>query len=127
MHGGDLHAAIASVLPAGIVQFNRKLVGLEQSGRGVTMTFADGTSASANALIGADGVHSVVREWMLGAEKPRYTGRVAYRTTFPTRLLGSSAIGAVRTKWWGPDLHMVVYYITANRDELYFVTSQPEV
>ena len=82
--------------------------------------------ASADAIIGADGVHSVVREWMLGPEKPRYTGRVAYRTTFPARLLGSNRIGDVRTKWWGPDLHMVVYYITANRDELYFVTSQPE-
>ena len=126
MHRGDLHAAIESVLPAGIVQFNRKLVGLEQSGQGVTLKFVDGASAFADALIGADGVHSVVREWMLGPEKPRYTGRVAYRTTYPARLLGANRIGDVRTKWWGPDLHMVVYYITAKRDELYFVTSQPE-
>ena len=32
----------------------------------------------------------------------------------------------VRTKWWGPDRHMVVYPVTAARDEIYFVTSQPE-
>ena len=37
-----------------------------------------------------------------------------------------NAITPKRTKWWGPDRHMVVYYVTANRDELYFVTSQPE-
>lgn len=126
MHRADLHAAIESVLPPGLVQFNRKLIGLEQNSRSVTLAFADGSHVSADAVIGADGVHSVVREWMLGPEKPRFSGRVAYRTTYPARLLGGAALTPVRTKWWGPDRHMVVYYVTANRDELYFVTSQPE-
>jgi len=126
MHRADLHAALESVLPAGIVRFNHKLVGLEQNDKGVTLAFADGTRATADAVIGADGVHSVVREWMLGPENPRYTGRVAYRTTYPSRLLGEHRIPPARTKWWGPDRHMVVYYVTANCDELYFVTSQPE-
>ena len=126
MHRAELHAALESVLPAGMVQFNCKLVGLEQNNRGVTLAFADGGRVMADAVIGADGVHSVVREWMLGPEKPRFSGRVAYRTTFPARLLGAAQITPLRTKWWGPDRHMVVYYVTAKRDELYFVTSQPE-
>lgn len=126
MHRADLHAAIESVLPPGLVQFDRKLVGLDQNTQGVTLAFADGSRITADAVIGADGVHSVVREWMLGPEKPRFTGRVAYRTTYPARLLGAAQINPLRTKWWGPDRHMVVYYVTANRDELYFVTSQPE-
>ena len=126
MHRADLHAAIESVLPAGMVQFNRKLTGIDQNTHAVTLTFADGSRVTADAVIGADGVHSVIREWMLGPEKPRFSGRVAYRTTYPARLLGAAPITPVRTKWWGPDRHMVVYYVTANRDELYFVTSQPE-
>lgn len=126
MHRADLHAAIESVLPSGIVQFNRKLVGIDQDARHVRLNFADGETVRADALIGADGVHSVVREWMLGPERPRFSGRVAYRTTYPARLLGSAQITPMRTKWWGKDRHMVVYYVTANRDELYFVTSQPE-
>ena len=126
MHRADLHAAIESVLPAGMVQFNRKLVGIDQNAQGVTLAFADGSRVTADGVIGADGVHSVVREWMLGPEKPRFSGRVAYRTTYPARLLGANQITPMRTKWWGPDRHMVVYYVTANRDELYFVTSQPE-
>ena len=126
MHRAELHAALESVLPAGMVQFNRKLVGLDQDGQGVTLAFADGSRVLADAVIGADGVHSVVREWMLGPEKPRFSGRVAYRTTFPARLLGAAQITPLRTKWWGPDRHMVVYYVTSSRDELYFVTSQPE-
>jgi salicylate hydroxylase/6-hydroxynicotinate 3-monooxygenase len=99
---------------------------MEQNSQGVTLAFADGSRIGAQAVIGADGVHSVVRESMLGPEKPRFTGRVAYRTTFPARLLGSAQITPVRTKWWGPDRHMVVYYVNARHDELYFVTSQPE-
>ena len=126
LHRADLHAIIESVLPPGLVQFNRKLIGLEQNDAGVTLAFADGTRESATALIGADGVHSVVRAWMLGPEKPRFTGRVSYRTTYPARLLGGQTINPVRTKWWGPDRHVVIYFVTANLDELYFVTSQPE-
>jgi salicylate hydroxylase/6-hydroxynicotinate 3-monooxygenase len=51
---------------------------------------------------------------------------VAYRTTFPAALLGDLQLAPSRTKWWGPDRHIVIYYITRNRDEVYFVTSQPE-
>ena len=126
MHRADLHASVESIVPAGIVQFNRKLVGLEQNSRSVRLAFADGSRVEAQAVIGADGVHSVVRESMLGPEKPRFTGRVAYRTTFPAQLLGSAQITPARTKWWGPDRHMVVYYVNSRHDELYFVTSQPE-
>lgn len=126
LHRADLHASVESVLPPGIVQFDRKLVGLEQNAHHVTLAFADGTRAAAQGVIGADGVHSVVRTWMLGPETPRFTGRVSYRTTYPARLLGEHTITPVRTKWWGPDRHVVVYYVTRNLDELYFVTSQPE-
>ena len=126
MHRADLHAAIESVVPADAVEFDRKLVGIDQDARRVRLAFADGTRVRVDAVIGADGVHSVVREHMLGPERPRFTGRVAYRTTYPARLLGSARITPARTKWWGPDRHMVVYFVTANRDELYFVTSQPE-
>jgi salicylate hydroxylase/6-hydroxynicotinate 3-monooxygenase len=126
LHRADLHAAIASSVPSEFVHLNKKLVALDQDTRGVTLAFADGERIHADAVIGADGVHSLVRETLLGPEKPRFTGRVAYRTTFPASRLGETRITPARTKWWGPDRHMVVYYVTAARDELYFVTSVPE-
>ena len=125
LHRADLHAAIESVVPAGLVRLNTRLTGLTQGKGAVELEFADGSQASADIVIGADGVHSLVREILLGPEQPRFTGRVAYRTTFAaSRLRGP--IAPVRTKWWGPDRHMVVYYVTRSLDELYFVTSVPE-
>ncbi|MBX9701579.1 MAG: FAD-dependent monooxygenase, partial [Acetobacteraceae bacterium] len=125
MHRGDLHAIIASAVPEAIVHRGRELVGLEQDAAGVTLRFKDGTTARHDALVGADGVHSFVREWLFGPEAPRFTGRVAYRTTFPaTRLNGFPIDDCV--KWWGPDRHIVIYFVTPRRDEIYFVTSVPE-
>jgi len=125
MHRGDLHAALLSAVPPELIAFDRKLDGLDRSGAGVTLRFADGTSAVADAVIGADGVHSKVREVLLGPEKPRFTGRVAHRTVFPTALMGGFSL-ATCTKWWGPDRHIVTYPVTAARDETYFVTSVPD-
>jgi salicylate hydroxylase/6-hydroxynicotinate 3-monooxygenase len=125
LHRGDLHAAIASIVPPQLIHLNQKLVGLKRVKEGVTLAFADGTHTTADALVGADGVHSLVREILFGPEKPRFTGRVAYRTTFPTGHLGELDMGD-NTKWWGADRHIVVYFVKPNREEIYFVTSTPE-
>jgi salicylate hydroxylase/6-hydroxynicotinate 3-monooxygenase len=67
----------------------------------------------------------MVREALFGAEQPRFTGRVAYRTTYPTAFLDRLAVDE-RAKWWGPDRHVVHYFTTANKDEIYFIGVVPE-
>lgn len=126
LHRADLHAMLESVVPPGVVRLDTRVNAIAQDGRGVTLVLAGGSRAHADVLIGADGVHSFVREQLLGPEQPRFTGRVAYRATYPAARLGDASITPVRTKWWGPDRHMVIYYVTAARDEIYFVTSLPE-
>ena len=126
MHRADLHDALAGAVPPEIVHFDKKLVGLEQRGKLVRLAFADGASAQADAVIGADGVHSVVRDIIVGPDAPLHKGRIAYRAVFSAKLLNGMDIGPSRTKWWGLDRHIVIYYTTAQRSELYFVTSVPE-
>src|SRR3954452_22018718 len=70
MHRAELHGALASVLPSEIIHLGKKLVGLDQAAGGVTLSFAAGTSASADAVIGADGVHSTVRDIIVGPDEP---------------------------------------------------------
>ena len=126
MHRADLHDALASVLPPDIIHLGKKLAGLDQAAGRVTLTFADGTRASADAVIGADGVHSVVRDIIVGPDEPIHKGRIAYRGVFPASLMNGKDIGRSRTKWWGTDRHIVIYYTTRARSEIYFVTSVPE-
>jgi salicylate hydroxylase/6-hydroxynicotinate 3-monooxygenase len=116
---------LASVVPAECIRLNHKLAGLDEIGNGVRLTFADGSTTEADAVIGADGVHSTVKRLLFGEAAPNFTGQIAYRTTFPAKLLNGYEIDEC-TKWWGEDRHIVIYYVKPDRSEVYFVTSQPE-
>jgi 6-hydroxynicotinate 3-monooxygenase len=124
-HRGDLHAALAGAVPGECIRLDHKVTGLDDKGSSVVLGFADGTSAVHDAVVAADGVHSLVKDLLFGDEQVNVTGRIAYRTTFPAGLLGGYEIGDC-TKWWGEDRHIVVYYVKPDRSEVYFVTSQPE-
>jgi 6-hydroxynicotinate 3-monooxygenase len=125
-HRGDLHAALASAVPAEHLRLDHRLTGLEQLGDGrVRLGFANGNRVEADAVVAADGVNSVVREALFGQSEPRFAGRIAYRTTFAaSRLKGVTMDECV--KWWGEDRHIVMYPVKPDRSEVYFVTSQPE-
>ncbi|HZZ47677.1 MAG TPA: FAD-dependent monooxygenase [Pseudonocardia sp.] len=124
-HRGDLHDVLARSVPEGSLRLGHTLVGLEESPDGVRLSFAGGETVTADAVIAADGVHSTVKDALFGESAVNVTGRVAYRTTFPAQLLGNHQLDEC-TKWWGPDRHIVIYFVTPERDEVYFVTSQPE-
>ncbi|MCS3453580.1 MULTISPECIES: FAD-dependent monooxygenase [Bradyrhizobium] len=125
-HRGDLHAALASAVPEKLVRLDHKLTAIEQrADRAVALTFANGHSTTVDAVVAADGVHSLVKERLFGRDEPNFTGRIAYRTVFPASLLNGYPIDDC-TKWWGPDRHIVIYYVKPDRSEVYFVTSQPE-
>jgi 6-hydroxynicotinate 3-monooxygenase len=125
-HRGDLHSALASAVPAEAIHLAHRVVGIDQRpDRGVRLTFANGNSIEADAVVASDGVHSFVKEQLFGKDEPNFTGRIAYRTVFPAALLNGYAIDDC-TKWWGQDRHIVIYYVKPDRSEVYFVTSQPE-
>ena len=92
MHRGDLHDALLSVCISKNIFLNKKLVDIKDQ----TLKFSDGTTATADVIIGADGVHSRVREILLGPEKPLNRGRFAYRAVFPASRVGRD-LGPSRT------------------------------
>lgn len=63
---------------------------------------------------------------IVGPDAPIHKGRIAYRAVFPAALMGGFDIGPSRTKWWGDDRHIVIYYTNKAKSEVYFVTSVPE-
>jgi 6-hydroxynicotinate 3-monooxygenase len=125
-HRGDLHSALAGAVPDEMIHLDHRVVGIDQRpDRSVKLTFANGKSVEADAVVASDGVHSFVKEQLFGKDEPNFTGRIAYRTVFPAALLNGYEIDDC-TKWWGPDRHIVIYYVKPDRSEVYFVTSQPE-
>jgi 6-hydroxynicotinate 3-monooxygenase len=115
------------------LKFGKRLIDLAERSGGIEMIFADGSHEHADIVIGADGVNSKVREVLLGPEDPTYSGFVAYRAIYPTRLLGDFRVSADTSKWWSDerlesqeDRHFIIYYLTKARDEIYFVTGSPD-
>src|SRR4029078_11133564 len=68
---------------------------------------------------------SKVGESRLRRETPRYTGNIAHRAIFPASQLNGLPIRAC-TKWWGPGNHILVYYMTQAREDVYLVASAPQ-
>lgn len=122
VHRADLHDLLAAA--AGQVRMGMRVVGLDAETDRVRLTFEDGTQASFDAVIGADGVHSTVRDIVAGPGKPRFSGMVAYRGLVPASELSGLRIEPVAAKWWGHDRHLVHYFVSAGR-ELNFVAPVP--
>lgn len=81
----DFLDALVDLIPPQIAHFGKRLVDLkEMETGGVRLSFEDGTSAMADAVIGCDGIRSKVKELMIGKEedertRPQYSGMYAYR------------------------------------------------
>lgn len=122
VHRAEVHSALVDLLKPGTIKLNKKLVGVDTNGSQIVLSFADDTCAKADAVIGADGVNSVVRSSVYGVEEPRFTGRVAYRSVYKTSLLRGAKVDD-RVKWWGPDRHLLSYRVDPRREEIYFIAS----
>jgi salicylate hydroxylase len=92
-----------------------KGLGFVQSADAVELRLDDGTSARGDALVGADGVHSMVRRVLFGADKPQFTGIIAWRGIVPMERLPAQMARIVGVNWVGPGGHVVHYPLRAGR------------
>jgi 6-hydroxynicotinate 3-monooxygenase len=124
IHRGDLHAVLEQVVTPGTIAFDHRLVDLKETSDAARLVFANGLTTEADIVIGADGIRSKVREFLLGDEFPRFVGAAAYRAIFATERLCGFKIPDC-TKWWGPDRHILPYFMTSRRDEIYAIGVVP--
>jgi salicylate hydroxylase len=115
MHRADLLAALGRKLPAERVHPNHRLVGLIEHGDRVGAEFADGSRVDVDILVGADGIHSTVRESLFGPQDARFTGCVAYRGLVPADRLSHLGLEVTSQVWMGPERHFVHYFVQAER------------
>ncbi|SHL49552.1 FAD-dependent monooxygenase [Hymenobacter psychrotolerans] len=91
IHRAELQRALLAELPAGTVQLGCALERFEEEATGVKVWFADGSSATADALLAADGIHSRVRRQLLPSATPRYAGYTCWRAVADAASLGLPA------------------------------------
>lgn len=111
IHRADLHHALLDALSEQTrvrLLTSVQVARIEQDHTGVTVVDAQGARHRARALIGADGVKSVVRQQLVG-DSPRVSNHVVYRAVvdradFPTDLRWNAA-----SIWVGPHCHLVHY------------------
>jgi salicylate hydroxylase len=116
VHRGDLLRVLAGAVPPTALALGRRLLGLEPTADGgVSLCFADGERAVADVVIGADGIHSVVREALLGPEAPRFSGNSAWRGMVPADRVADLGLPVASTVVMGPGRHFVHYFVSAGR------------
>ncbi|MBE3558871.1 MAG: FAD-dependent oxidoreductase [Ktedonobacteraceae bacterium] len=81
MHRADLQGALFQTLAKtdATVELGKRCVGFTQETEGVRASFADGTTAEGDLLIGADGIRSIIRQHLFGEPQIHYVGYSSWR------------------------------------------------
>ena len=125
IHRADLLEALSNRLPDDALVLQRHVAGVANEGKTAVMRFGDGSERRFDLIVGADGIHSVVRTALFGAEHPEFTGLVSFRAAVPReRLAGLPNVDAF-TKWWGPDpaTQIVTFPLNRGREQFVFATT----
>lgn len=112
VHRGELHGVMLKgclANPLIELRTDSEVVGYERSEAGVEAMLADGSRVRGQALIGADGLWSRVRQQMVGDGMPRVTGHTTYRSVVPYDQMPEELRLNAATLWAGPKCHLVHY------------------
>ena len=125
IHRADLLRALQDRLAPETIRFGHKITGVAQHTDGADLHLADGTAARFDLVIGADGIHSVVRHALFGPDAPRFTGLVSWRAVFPRDRAGDIPDIDAFTKWWGPtpDRQIVTFPLSHGQEIFVFATN----
>jgi salicylate hydroxylase len=125
-HRADLLSLFVDQLPASIVHTGHRCIGFEQDEGQAVVTFANGARISADVVVGADGIHSTLQQFVVAPSRPQFSGQVAHRGIVSAASI-SWQPGAMRN-WLGAGKHFLVFPVRANTLVNYvgFVTTEEQ-
>jgi salicylate hydroxylase len=108
MHRADYVDFLAAALPAGVVHCGHRAVGYEEAGDVGRVRFANGATAEASVVVGADGIHSELRPYVFPPSKPVFHGTISYRGLVRRERLSDWPMERWEM-WAGPSKHFLVF------------------
>jgi salicylate hydroxylase len=116
VHRVDALRVLAGAVDPGVVRLGRRAVGVHDRGEEAVVEFGPSETATAHVVVGADGVHSVVRRHVAGADAAAlYSGTVGYRGLVPVQDMPSLPDATPLQFWAGPGRHLLHYSISGGR------------
>jgi len=115
LHRADLQEMLKSAvtrLSPGALHLKSRCVGFTSSASGVSLALENGERVTGDLLIGADGIHSVVRQKLFGPDKPEFTGFMAWRGLAPAAAMRPELMR--HGGWIAPASH-IIHYPVRNR------------
>ena len=112
VHRADLIEALGGALQdraPETVRLGCRVVAYTQDETSITAELDSGERITGDLLVGADGIHSAIREKINGADQPHYTRNVAWRAVAPVSALGQFAPPETASVWVGSRRHAVTY------------------
>lgn len=122
IHRTDLHQILINALKPNMLRLNMNCTRFEQDENKVTVHFENGESDSADALIGADGIHSVVRKQMFPEIQLRYSGYTAWRGVVETE---NEAVLGLTSESWGRGARFGIVRVNKKRIYWFATHNQP--
>jgi salicylate hydroxylase len=120
IHRADLHRALIDAVRAlkgEAIHLGSRCIGFTDDGTSVTLHLTIDERAVGDALIGADGVHSRIRNILIGGDKAQFTGCMAWRGLVPVEKLPPHMRRNVGVNWVGPGGHVINYLL--RRGEIF--------
>lgn len=124
IHRADIHSSLVEgAQERGEIEIitNCRITNVEQDHTSVTITDQNGKSYTGQALIGADGVKSIVREKYVG-DPALVTGHVVYRAVVPKSEFPEELQWNAASIWVGPNCHLVHYPLRGGEEYNVVVT-----
>lgn len=115
VHRADLHGILHKALPENIFRLGTRCIDAGTRNGVAYAAFADGSSIEADVVVGADGIHSVVRDKLFGTEKPRFTNNMCWRMVVPFDEPDFDLVLPASSMWLGPNGHIVTYYVKGGK------------
>lgn len=111
----DLIEALTARLDAANLQLGKTVTAVGQTESGAWAECADGSRIDGDVLIGADGIHSLVREQVFKPDPPRASGYVTWRGVVDSEAIKALAIPVSAYVDMGPRLSFVYYYVSGGK------------